>query len=43
MIKNINFASKFKKANLLSVIFFALSVFFITVKGLNYIDFKGVP
>ena len=42
MIKNINFASKFKKANLLSILFFALSVFFITVKGLNYgIDFKG--
>ena len=42
MIKNINFASKFKKANLISILFFALSVFFITVKGLNYgIDFKG--
>ena len=42
MIKNINFASKFKKANLVSLLFFILSVFFITFKGLNYgIDFKG--
>ena len=42
MIKNINFVSKFKKANIASIIFFALSIFFITFKGLNYgIDFKG--
>ena len=42
MIKNINFVSKFKKANILSIIFFILSIFFISFKGLNYgIDFKG--
>ena len=42
MIKNINFVSKFKKANIVSFIVFILSVFFITFKGLNYgIDFKG--
>ena len=42
MIKNINFASKFKKANLVSLLLFILSIFFITFKGLNYgIDFKG--
>ena len=42
MIKNINFVSKFKKANFLSIIFFILSIMFITFKGLNYgIDFKG--
>ena len=42
MINNINFASKFKKANLVSIIFFILSIFFISFKGLNYgIDFKG--
>ena len=42
MIKNINFVSKFKKANIASIIFFALSIFFISFKGLNYgIDFKG--
>ncbi len=42
MIKNINFVSKFKKANFASVTFFILSVFFIIFKGLNYgIDFKG--
>ena len=42
MINKINFASKFKKANLISIIFFILSIFFITFKGLNYgIDFKG--
>ena len=41
-LNNINFASKFKKANLVSLLFFILSVFFITFKGLNYgIDFKG--
>ena len=42
MIKNINFVSKFRKANIVSIIFFILSVIFITFKGLNYgIDFKG--
>ncbi len=42
MIKNINFVSKFKKANFISIIFFILSIFFIIFKGLNYgIDFKG--
>ena len=42
MIKNINFVSKFSKANILSVILFFLSVFFIIFKSLNYgIDFKG--
>ncbi len=39
---NYNFSSKFKPANILSIILFILSVFFITFKGLNYgIDFKG--
>ena len=42
MIKNINFVSKFRKANIISIIAFILSVIFITFKGLNYgIDFKG--
>ncbi len=42
MIKNINFVSKFKKANVASILIFVFSVFFITFKGLNYgIDFKG--
>ena len=42
MIKNINFVSKFKNANIISIIIFTLSVFFILFKGLNYgIDFKG--
>ena len=42
MIKNINFVSKFKSANIISIIIFSLSVFFILFKGLNYgIDFKG--
>ena len=42
MIKNINFVSKFKHANIISIIFFVLSVIFIYFKGLNYgIDFKG--
>ena len=42
MIKNINFVSKFKKANIISIIFFMLSLLFIIFKGLNYgIDFKG--
>ena len=39
---NYNFSSKFKPANILSIILFLLSVFFIFFKGLNYgIDFKG--
>ncbi|WP_075534022.1 protein translocase subunit SecF [Candidatus Pelagibacter communis] len=42
MIKNINFVSKFKKANIFSLIIFILSLIFISFKGLNYgIDFKG--
>ncbi len=42
MIKNINFVSKFRKANIISIIIFILSVILITFKGLNYgIDFKG--
>ena len=42
MIRNINFVSKFKKANIFSIAFFTLSIFFIAFKGLNYgIDFKG--
>ena len=42
MIKNINFVSKFKKANIASLIILILSLIFITFKGLNYgIDFKG--
>ena len=39
---NYNFSSKFKPANILSIILFILSVIFISFKGLNYgIDFKG--
>ena len=42
MTKNINFVSKFKKANIISIIIFILSVILISFKGLNYgIDFKG--
>ena len=42
MIKNINFVSKFKKANIFSIIMFIFSILFISFKGLNYgIDFKG--
>ncbi len=42
MIKNINFVSIFKKANITSVVIFILSLIFISFKGLNYgIDFKG--
>ena len=41
-MKNINFVSKFRKANIFSLIIFILSVIFIFFKGLNYgIDFKG--
>ena len=39
---NLNFSSKFKYANILSLILFVLSVILIFFKGLNYgIDFKG--
>jgi len=39
---NINFSSKFKYANIFSLILFFLSIIFIIFKGLNYgIDFKG--
>ena len=42
MVNNINFVTKFKNANIISIIFFILSIFLITFKGLNYgIDFKG--
>ena len=42
MLKNINFVSKFKKANIASIVIFILSILFISFKGLNYgIDFKG--
>ncbi len=42
MIKDINFVSKFRKANIVSITIFILSLIFISFKGLNYgIDFKG--
>jgi preprotein translocase subunit SecF len=42
MNRNINFSSKFRKANIVSIVFFIISVLFILFKGLNYgIDFKG--
>ena len=42
MKTNINFSSKFKVANILSLILFIVSTLFIIFKGLNYgIDFKG--
>jgi preprotein translocase SecF subunit len=42
MNRNINFSSKFKIANIISLLFFLLSILFILFKGLNYgIDFKG--
>ena len=42
MISNINFVSKFRKANTISIIIFILSILLISFKGLNYgIDFKG--
>ena len=42
MIKNINFVSRFRKANIVSIAIFILSIIFISFKGLNYgIDFKG--
>ena len=42
MNKNIDFSSKFKLANIISLLVFFISVVFIIFKGLNYgIDFKG--
>tara|TARA_B100000212_G_scaffold119997_1_gene89781 strand:- start:3463 stop:4368 length:906 start_codon:yes stop_codon:yes gene_type:complete len=42
MMKNINFVSQFKKANIISIILFTLSILLVFFKGLNYgIDFKG--
>jgi preprotein translocase subunit SecF len=42
MNNKFNFSSKFKLANIFSLIFFMTSVIFILFKGLNYgIDFKG--
>ncbi len=42
MNRNVNFSSKFKIANILSLSIFVISVLFILFKGLNYgIDFKG--
>ena len=42
MTVKIDFVSNFKKANLVSILIFILSIFFISFKGLNYgIDFKG--
>tara|TARA_B100001250_G_scaffold396960_1_gene403546 strand:- start:6 stop:914 length:909 start_codon:yes stop_codon:yes gene_type:complete len=42
MNSNIDFSSKFKLANILSLSIFIMSVLFILFKGLNYgIDFKG--
>ena len=39
---NINFVSQFKKANIISIILFTMSILFVFFKGLNYgIDFKG--
>ena len=42
MDRNIDFSSKFKSANILSLFIFIMSILFIFFKGLNYgIDFKG--
>ena len=42
MDKNIDFSSKFRSANILSLFVFIMSLLFILFKGLNYgIDFKG--
>ena len=42
MMKNINFVLQFKKANIISIILFTLSILLVFFKGLNYgIDFKG--
>ena len=41
-MSNYNFSSKFKQANVFSLLLFFLSIILITFKGLNYgIDFKG--
>ena len=41
-MKNINFVSQFKKANIISIVLFTLSILLVFFKGLNYgIDFKG--
>ena len=41
-MKNINFVSYFKKANIISIILFTMSILLVFFKGLNYgIDFKG--
>ena len=41
-ILDFNFSSKFKHANIFSVILFLISIILIAFKGLNYgIDFKG--
>ena len=42
MENKFNFSSKFKLANIFSLILFVTSILFILFKGLNYgIDFKG--
>ena len=42
MRNNINFSSRFRIANIFSLILFSISILFILFKGLNYgIDFKG--
>jgi preprotein translocase subunit SecF len=42
MDNKLNFSSKFRLANIFSLIVFAISVLFVLFKGLNYgIDFKG--
>jgi preprotein translocase SecF subunit len=42
MDKNIDFSSKFRSANILSLLIFIISILFILFKGLNYgVDFKG--
>ena len=42
MNRNIDFPSKFRSANILSLLIFTISILFILFKGLNYgIDFKG--
>ena len=42
MNTKIDFSSKFRTANIASIIIFLVGIFFILFKGLNYgIDFKG--
>ena len=42
MQRNINFSSKFRAANILSLVTFLISIIFIIFKGLNFgIDFIG--